>query len=135
VRSTHDFLLRKYDEAEKLMEERKLHDAKKVCEEVLGKHPNDIGFRALLNRINHREIEVRSAEIATILAIVNNEPNLDRKLEILEQGLQDHQKEPRLLDAIRSAKELGEVVKSIVDAAGSWSTSRILRERRPSSKR
>ena len=117
VRSTHDFLLRKYDEAEKLMEERKLHDAKKVCEEVLGKHPNDIGFRALLNRINHREIEVRSAEIATILAIVNNEPNLDRKLEILEQGLQDHQKEPRLLDAIRSAKELGEVVKSIVDAA------------------
>jgi serine/threonine protein kinase len=117
VRSTHDFLLRKYSEAEKLMEERRLHDAKRVCEEVLSKYPNDIGCRALLNRISHREIEFKSAEIAAILATVNNEPNIDRKVEILEQGLREHPKEIRLEEAIRSAKELGAVVKSVVDAA------------------
>ena len=120
VRSTHDYLLRKYDEAEKLMEvmdRKNLQQAIQVCEDVLKKHPNDIGFRALLTRIKHREMEVRSAEVAAVIGKVNSELDLERKVEILEQALQDHPNESRLVDAVQNAKDLGLVIKPIVDAA------------------
>src|SRR4029434_5484744 len=115
VKSTHDFLRREYEDAEKLVEARKLTGAVTVCERVLSKYPNDVRFRVLLTTIKHRETDLGSAEIAAIVGRENNEPDLEKKTEILEEGLRVYPDEPRLLEAIRSTRDLRQIVKSIVD--------------------
>jgi len=117
VKSTHDFLLREYEDAEKLVEAKKFTGAVTVCERVLSKYPNDVRFRVLLTTIKHREIELRSAEIAALVGRVNNEPDLEKKTEIFEEGLRVYPDEPRLLEALRSTRDLRQIVKSIVDNA------------------
>jgi serine/threonine protein kinase len=115
VNSAHSFLLRKLDDLEGLRREKKFNEAVALCEEVLQLYPNDIQFKVLLTQSKSQVIEFRSADIAAIVRSANNEPDLDRQIAILEEGLRRHPYEPRLVEAQKSAKESRRVVESIVD--------------------
>jgi serine/threonine protein kinase len=117
ISSDHDFLLRKLTEVADLERDERLKEAIALCEEVLRRYPNDIGFKARKTQIETRQLLKRATDVANRLAQANAEHDLDRRIEILEEGLGTYPDEVRLEKALTSARDLRQVVKGLVETA------------------
>lgn len=127
VKSLYETLSRKYDEAQRLSDEKRFTEAIALCNEVLAQYPNNRPFQALRDDIEDKRRQERSSYVAGVLNAADSEQDLDRKIHMLEYGLKRCPKEPSLIQALKIAKEKKESAKSslqkalVHEAAGDFS--------------
>ncbi|MGO9648052.1 MAG: protein kinase domain-containing protein [Terriglobales bacterium] len=117
VRSEHDAMNTAYAEAKKQLGERNFSKALATCEAYLTKYPNHAIFQALKYDIEEQQRQQLSAFIATIDRQVEAEPDLDKRVNILKEALEQHPGETHFERALRLVKDKRDLVNSIVARA------------------
>jgi serine/threonine-protein kinase len=117
VRSEHDAMNTAYAEAKKQLGERNFVKALAACEAYLTKYPNHALFQALKFDIEEQQRQQLSAFIATVDRQVEAEPDLDKRVNILKEALEQHPGETHFERALRLVKDKRDLVNSIVARA------------------
>lgn len=114
VRSEHDLLKNQYSEARQLLAEDDFPGASRMCQQVLAKYPNHAMFQALDYDIRERQSQKRSSYIAEMDQRLEREPDLDRRVSLLEEALRQYPGEAHFEQALRLVREKRDLVNSIV---------------------
>jgi len=117
VRSEHDAMNTAYVEAKKHLGDRNFSKALATCEAYLAKYPNHALFQALKYDIEEQQRQQLSAFIATIDRQVEAEADLDKRVNILKEALEQHPGETHFERALRLVKDKRDLVNSIVARA------------------
>ncbi|MFZ0287429.1 MAG: protein kinase, partial [Terriglobales bacterium] len=117
VRSEHDAMNTAYAEAKKQLGERNFGKALATCEAYLTKYPNHALFQALKYDIEEQQRQQLSAFIAAIDRQVEGEADLDKKVNILKEALEQHPGDTHFERALRLVKDKRDLVNSIVARA------------------
>jgi eukaryotic-like serine/threonine-protein kinase len=117
VRSEHDAMNTAYAEARKQLGERNFSRALSVCETYLAKYPTNAIFQALKYDIEEQQRQELSAFVASVDRQVEAEPDLDRRVHILKEALDQHPDETHFERALRLVKDKRDLVNSIVARA------------------
>jgi serine/threonine-protein kinase len=117
VRSEHSSLKNDYDEARRLLSEESFEAALEMCGRYLSKYPAHALFQALKFDIEDRQRQALSSVIAATDRRVEEEPDLDRRVAILEEVLKLHPGEQHFERAIRLVRDKRDLVNSIVAKA------------------
>jgi serine/threonine protein kinase/cytochrome c-type biogenesis protein CcmH/NrfG len=117
VRSEHDSIKSSYAEAKKLLEDRSFVQALAIADEWLTKYPGHALFQALKFDIEEQRRQELSSKIAEIDRQVEAEPDLDRRVGILEQAVAQHPGEPHFERQLRPMREKRDLVNSIAAKA------------------
>jgi serine/threonine-protein kinase len=133
VRSEYDRVQNGFSQARKLFADGSFAAALTVCAEFLAKYPGHALFQALKFDIEERQRQERSAYVARISREVDAEPDLNRRISIVEDALQncpDESHFKHVLQLLRSKRELVELIVSKArgseeqghysDALGQW---------------
>ena len=128
VRAESEALSNSYAEARAQMAEENLEAALAICDRYLAKFPNHALFQALRFDIGERRRQEALAFIADTDRRVDAEPDLERRLQILQQALQRYPGEKHFEEAIRLIREKQQLVRSIVDKANVMEQSQRFRE-------
>ena len=144
VRSEHDSLKNKYAEARRLLGEDNFGEALAISKQVLAKYPNHALFQALEYDIKERKTQKLSAVIAETDRRVEQEPDLDRRVAILEEVSKSYPDEKHFEQALRLVRDKRDLVNSIVakarffeeqqqfnEALDQWQIVRSIHERYP----
>ena len=117
VRSEHDAIKNSYAEARKQLEDRNFAQALAICDEYLAKHPGHALFQALKFDVEERQRQGLSATIAEIDRKVEAEPDLERKVNILKEALDQYPGESHFERSLRLLRDKRDLVNSIVAKA------------------
>jgi serine/threonine protein kinase len=117
VRSEHDSIENSYNEARKHLETRNFARALAIANEFLGKYPEHALFQALKCDIEERQRQELSARIAEIDREVEAEPDLDRRIAILESAAASYPGEPHFERQLKPLREKRDLVNSIAAKA------------------
>lgn len=117
VRSEHESLKNSYTEAQKLLADRSFPQALAIAQQWLAKYPGHALFQALKFDIEEQQRQELSARIATVDHTVEAEPDLDRKVHMLEQALGEFPGEAHLERQLRLLREKRDLVNSIAAKA------------------
>ncbi len=117
VRSEHDAVKNGYEEARSHLGENNFAAARSLCEQYLAKYPSHALFQALKVELEERQRQQMSAFIAQTDQRVDDEPDVDRRLGILEEALKAYPGEPHFERAIHIVREKRDLVNSIVSKA------------------
>jgi serine/threonine-protein kinase len=117
VRSENDAIKNSYAQARKLLEDADFAGALALCEEYQKKYPGHALFRALRFDIGERARQQTSAYIAEVDRNVDGEPDLDRRVAILEEALRRYPDETHFQQALKVIGERRDLVNSIVQKA------------------
>ncbi len=128
VHSENQAVENSYAEARALMAEENLEAALAICDRYLAKFPNHAQFQALRFDIGERRRQEALAFIADTDRAADAEPNLDRRIEILQQALAQAPGEKHFEEAIRLVREKQQLVRSVVDKAKALEQSLRFRE-------
>jgi serine/threonine protein kinase len=128
VRSEHDSIKNSYDEARKHLESRNFAPALAIANEFLAKYPDHALFQALKFDIEEQQRQELSARIAAIDREVEAEPDLDRRVSILEQAVAQYPGEPHFERQIKPMREKRDLVNSIAAKARYYEEQRQFNE-------
>ncbi len=117
VRSEHDAGKNAYEEARSHLGENNFSAARSICDQFLAKYPSHALFQALKVELEERQRQQMSAFIAQTDQRVDDEPDVDRRLGILEEALKAYPGEPHFERAIHIVREKRDLVNSIVSKA------------------
>ena len=117
VRTQHESIKNSYAEAKKLLEDRNFAQALAIANEWLAKYPGHALFQALKFDIEEQQRQELSARIAEIDRQVEAEPDLDRRVSILEQAASQYPGEPHFERQLRPMREKRDLVNSIAAKA------------------
>jgi serine/threonine protein kinase/ribosomal protein L40E len=117
VRSEHESIKNSYAEAKKLLDDRNFAQARAIADEWLGKYPGHALFQALKFDIEEQQRQVFSARIAEIDRQVEEEPDLERRVSIIEQAVADFPGEAHFERQLRPMREKRDLVNSIAAKA------------------
>jgi eukaryotic-like serine/threonine-protein kinase len=117
VRCEHDAMNTAYAEARKQLGERNFSKALATCETYLTKYPNNAIFQALKYDIEEQQRQELSAFIAIIDRQVEAEADLDKRVNILKEALEQHPGETHFERALRLVKDKRDLVNSIIARA------------------
>ena len=117
VRSEHENLRDAYEEAKKCLEDGNFAAGLAICEKHLEKYPNHALFQSLRLDIGEAERQALSAYIARIDREVQAEPDLDRKVGMLEAALSKHPHERHFEQARKAVSARREQINGIVGRA------------------
>ena len=117
VRSEHDAMNTAYAEARKQLGERNFSRALTVCETYLAKYPTNAIFQALKYDIEEQQRQELSSFVASVDRQVEAEPDLDKRVNILQEALHLHPDESHFQRALRLVKDKCDLVNSIVARA------------------
>ncbi|MGB9605989.1 MAG: hypothetical protein ACPL88_08940, partial [Bryobacteraceae bacterium] len=117
VRSEHEFLKNAYEEARQHLANRNFVQALALCQQCLEKHPGHALFQALKFDIEEAQRQELSARIAEIDRRVEAEPDLDRRVAILEEAVAAYPGEPHFERALRVTRDKRDLVNSIAAKA------------------
>ena len=139
VRSEHDAMNTAYAEARKHLAERNVNKALSVADTYLAKYPSNAIFQALKFDIEEQQRQELSSYIAAVDRQVEAEPDLDKRVNILQEALDLHPGETHFERALRLVRDKRELVNSIVarahhheeeasfgDALNDWETLRTI---------
>ncbi len=139
VRSEHDALKNAYDEARKHLADHNFAQALAVCDRILAKHPGHALFQALKFDVEEQQRQELSARILEIDRRIEAEPDLDRRVAILQEAVEAFPGEPHFERALRLMREKRDLVNSIAakarqheergqfaDAQTQWETLRVI---------
>src|SRR5579862_4680923 len=117
VRSEHDAMNTAYAEARKLLADRNFVKALSTCQMYLAKYPSNAIFQALRYDIEEQQRQELSALIAQVDRQVEAEPDLDKRVSILREALEQHPGEWHFERALRLVQDKRDLVNSIVARA------------------
>ena len=117
VRSESESLKSSYEEARAQLGNRNLNAALTICEEQLRRHPNYALFQALRVDIEEQRRQALSARIAEIDRAVEDEPDLNRRVGILEEASREYPGEAHFQRALQLTLHKRGLVESIVSKA------------------
>ncbi len=120
VRSEHDVLKNSYQEARKHLVDGNLPAALAICQLYLTKYPGHALFQALKFDVEERQRQDLSSRVAEIDRRVEEEPDLERRANILKEALETYPGEPHFERALRLARDKRDLVNSIVNKARSY---------------
>ena len=120
VRSEHEHLRSLADEARKRISESNFQAAFAICDEALSKHPQDIIFVALRSNAEQGQRQEISAYVANVENEAGKEPDLNRRVAILEGAKAKYPAESRFEQALHQARSRKDLVDSIVGRAHSF---------------
>ncbi len=114
VRSEHDLLKNQYAEARRLLAEDDFATTNSLCRQMLAKYPNHALFQALDYDIRERQSQKLSSYIAEIDRRLEKEPDLDRRVALLDEALRNYPGDKHFEQALRLVREKRDLVTSIV---------------------
>ncbi len=117
VRSEHDAMNTAYAEARKQLAERNFSKAISTCQTYLAKYPTNAIFQALRYDIEEQQRQELSSLIAQVDRQVEVEPDLDKRVSILREALEQHPGESHFERALRLVQDKRDLVNSIVARA------------------
>jgi serine/threonine-protein kinase len=117
VHSEHESLKAARAEAKHLLDDQRFAQAMAICAEYLAKYPADTLLQALKWDIEEKHRQAISARIAETDRRVEVEPDLDRRVSILEQAVNENPGEAYFTRALQSAREKRSGVNTIVSRA------------------
>jgi len=117
VRSEHDAMNTAYAEARKQLAERSFAKAQAACQSYLAKYPTNAIFQALRYDIEEQQRQELSALIASVDRQVEAEPDLEKRVGILREALEQHPGESHFERALRLVQDKRDLVNSIVARA------------------
>ncbi|HEX8893947.1 MAG TPA: protein kinase [Terriglobales bacterium] len=117
VRSEHDSIGSAMEEAQRQFAEKDFAGAMAVCQELITKYPNDPTFQALKIRIEDAERQGLSAYIAEVSKLVESEPDLDRRANLLKEACERYPSEVHFAQQLKLARQRRDLVNSIVAKA------------------
>jgi eukaryotic-like serine/threonine-protein kinase len=117
VRSKRDQLASQEAEARRCLEGGNFAAAKAICDEVLAAYPNNVLFGALRDDVEQARRREISAYLANIEREVAAEPDLNRKVAILEEANQKYPSESRFKESLQQVRSRRDLVDSIAGRA------------------
>ncbi|HEY3974631.1 MAG TPA: protein kinase [Candidatus Sulfotelmatobacter sp.] len=117
VRSEHDAMNTAYAEARKQLADHNFAKAIVTCQTYLSKYPTNAIFQALRYDIEEQQRQNLSSLIAQIDRQVEAEPDLDKRVSILREALDQHPGESHFERALRLVQDKRDLVNSIVARA------------------
>jgi len=117
VRSEHDAMNNAYAEARKHLADRAFAKSLALCDNYLAKYPNNALFQALKFDIEEQQRQELSAFIAAIDRQVESEPDLDKRVHILKEALEQQPGETHFQRALRLTEDKRDLVNSIIARA------------------
>ena len=117
VRSEHDSMNTAYAEARKQLADRNFSKAISTCQTYLAKYPTNAIFQALRYDIEEQQRQELSSLIAQVDRQVELEPDLDKRVSILREALEQHPGESHFERALRLVQDKRDLVNSIVARA------------------
>lgn len=117
VRSEHDAMNTAYAEARKHLAEHNFTKAIATCQTYLAKYPTNAIFQALRYDIEEQQRQDLSSLIAQVDRQVEAEPDLDKRVSILREALEQHPGESHFERALRLVQDKRDLVNSIVARA------------------
>jgi serine/threonine-protein kinase len=117
VRSEHDAMNTAYAEARKQLAEHNFSKALAACDTYLAKYPTNAIFQALKYDIEEQHRQELSSFVASVDRQVEAEPDLDKRVNILQEALHLHPDETHFQRALRLVKDKRDLVNSIVARA------------------
>ena len=117
VRSEHDAMNTAYAEARKHLSEHNFSKAVATCQTYLAKYPTNAIFQALRYDIEEQQRQDLSSLIAQVDRQVEAEPDLDKRVSILREALEQHPGETHFERALRLVQDKRDLVNSIVSRA------------------
>jgi serine/threonine-protein kinase len=137
VISKRDTFNAAYGKARQCLTEKNFKGALAVCDEYLAAYPGNALFQALRVDVEDKERQELSAAIARVDREVDAEPDLDRRISILNHALEEYPGEAHFERALQLVTARRELVESIVararlyeergqyaEAVGQWETLR-----------
>ena len=118
VHSEHNALKNSYEEARGNLADENFEGALAICKQYLTKYPNHALFQSLKFDIEERQRQKLSSVIAETDRRVEEEPDLDRRVGILQEALKAYPGEHHFDRAIRLVRDKRDLVNSIVAKAG-----------------
>ncbi|MBZ5586510.1 MAG: protein kinase, partial [Acidobacteriia bacterium] len=144
VHSEHNAIRNAYDEARRNLAADECEAALAICRQYLAKYPNHALFQALQFDVEDRRRQALSAVIAETDRRVEEEPDLQRRVGILEEALRLCPGEPHFERAVKLARDKRDLVNSIIskaryfeersqfnEALDQWQILRSIHERHP----
>ncbi len=117
VRSEHDAMNTAYAEVRQSLAEHNFRKAMAVCQEYLGKYSSNAIFQALKYDIEEQQRQELSAFIATVDRQVEVEPDLEKRVHILREALNQYPGEAHFEGALRLVQDKRDLINSIVARA------------------
>jgi serine/threonine-protein kinase len=117
VRSEHDAMNTAYADARRNLAEHNFRKAAEACQTYLAKYPNNAIFQALRYDIEEQQRQELSSFIASVDRQVEAEPDLDKRVNILREALDQHPGESHFERALRLVQDKRDLVNSIVARA------------------
>lgn len=137
VRSKRDLLEAQHAEAKRYSADGNLSAALAICEDVLREYPNNVVFQALKFDVEEAMREEVSSYIAKVEKDVTAEPDLNRKVSLLEEARKRYPDEARFRQSLERYRSRRDLVQSIAgraaaaedsgqfaDALGQWEIMR-----------
>jgi len=120
VRTERDHIDNAYSEGSRHLSEKNFEKALGICDGILYRYPQNPQFQALRLKIEHAQRQELSAYIAEVGRAVDTEPNLDRRVGLLEEACKRYPNEGQFSRQLALARELRELVDSIVNRAKNY---------------
>lgn len=117
VKSEHESVSNAYAEARRQLGTQDYPGALSICNAQLAKYPGHALFRALKLDIEERQRQALSAVVAQTVRLVEAQPDLDRRIAMLEAVLNANPGEPRLEQLVQRTRDKQRLVESIVAKA------------------
>ena len=144
IHSEHNAIKNAYEEAKRSLAADNFDAALGICKQYISKYPNHALFQALKFDVEERQRRTLSAVIADTDRRIEAEPDLDRRLGILEEVVRLYPQEAHFERSIRLVRDKRDLVNSIVEKArffeergnfvealDQWQILRSIHERQP----
>lgn len=117
VRSEQDAIKGSYERARQLMADGDFAESLAICRQYLAKYPGHALFQALQFDVEERQRQNLSALIAETDRRVEAEPDLDRRVAILQAAAEQHPDESHFQRALKLARDKRDLVAGVVSRA------------------
>jgi serine/threonine-protein kinase len=117
VRTEHETIAKSLDQAKQLMAQGNYVKALEICRQYLAKYPGHALFQALEFDVEEKQRQHLSAYIADTDNQVERQPDLDKRIAILEEALKVHPGELHFERALKLTQDKRDLVSSVVNRA------------------
>lgn len=117
VRSEHDAIGKALEDGRRFLKAKNFARALEVCNETLTSYPHNREFQGLKLQIEQAERQELSAYIASVGKAADEEPDLDRRVSILQEACRRYPNEAQFQQSLRLLREHRDLVQSILQKA------------------
>lgn len=117
VRTEHESIAKSLDQAKQYLAQGGFVQALEICRQFLAKYPGHALFQALEFDVEEKQRQHLSAYIAETDNQVEQQPDLDKRIAILEEALKVHPGEVHFERALKLTQDKHDLVSSVVSRA------------------